>query len=42
MWLNGQPIIENYVLKTIPETGPIGIQYLGYPVQFANLYIKEL
>jgi len=39
---NGKPIIENIQVEDLPDKGPVGIKYEGYPIQFANLYIKEL
>jgi hypothetical protein len=40
--LNGQTLIENARLPGIPARGPIGLQHHGDPIQFANLYVKEL
>jgi sugar lactone lactonase YvrE len=40
--LNEQTVIENAQLPGIPARGPIALQHHGDPVQFANLYIKEL
>ncbi len=40
--LNGQTVIENARLPGIPTRGPIGLQHEDGPVQFANLFIKEL
>ena len=40
--LNGKTIIRDHELDTDMDRGKIGFQYLGYPVQFANIYIKEL
>jgi hypothetical protein len=40
--LNGEIIIEDLVLQNSLEKGPLGLEFEGYPVQFANLYIKEL
>jgi hypothetical protein len=40
--LNEQTVIENAHLPGIPAKGPIGLQHHGDPIQFANLYIKEL
>ena len=40
--LNGQTVIDNVPLPGIPARGPIGLQHHGDPVQFTNLFIKEL
>lgn len=40
--LNGQTIIENAQLPGVPTRGPIALQHHGDPIQFANIYIKEL
>jgi hypothetical protein len=40
--LNGQTVIENAQLPGVPERGPIALQHHGDPVQFANLFIREL
>jgi hypothetical protein len=40
--LNGKTIIENAELPGIPAEGPVGLQHHGDPIEFANLYIKEL
>src|SRR5262249_14490896 len=40
--LNGQTVIDNVRLPGIPARGPIGLQHHGDPVQFTNLFIKEL
>ena len=40
--LNGQTVIDNVQLPGIPARGPIGLQHHGDPVQFTNLFIKEL
>jgi hypothetical protein len=40
--LNGQTVIENAQLPGIAERGPIALQHHGDPIQFANIYIKEL
>jgi hypothetical protein len=40
--LNGQKVIDNAQLPGIPPRGPIGLQHHGDPVEFANLFIKEL
>jgi sialate O-acetylesterase len=40
--LNGKTVIEDARLPGVPEEGPIALQAHGSPVQFGNLYIKEL
>jgi hypothetical protein len=40
--LNGKRVIENAQLPGVPEKGPIALQHHGDPVEFANLYIREL
>jgi len=40
--LNGQTVIENAHLPGVPARGPIGLQHEDGPVQFSNLFIKEL
>ena len=40
--LNGQTVIENAQLPGVPARGRIALQHHGDPIQFANLYIKEL
>jgi hypothetical protein len=40
--LNGQTVIDNVQLPGLPARGPIGLQHHGDPVQFTNLFIKEL
>ena len=40
--LNGQTVIEDARLPDVPLRGPIGLQHHGHPIQFANLYVREL
>ena len=40
--LNGQTVIDQEQLPGIPPSGPLGLQHHGDPVDFANLFIKEL
>jgi hypothetical protein len=40
--LNGQTVIQNAQLPGIPARGPIALQHHGDPIEFANLFIKEL
>ncbi len=40
--LNGKTVIEKAQLPGVPTRGPIALQHHGDPVQFANLYVKEL
>ena len=40
--LNDKTVIENAQLPGVPARGPIALQHHGDPIQFANIYIKEL
>jgi hypothetical protein len=40
--LNDKAVIENAQLPGIPAEGPIGLQHHGDPIQFANIYVREL
>jgi len=39
---NGKTVIDNAHLPGVPSRGPIALQHHGDPVEFANLYIREL
>jgi hypothetical protein len=40
--LNGKTVIENAQLPGVASRGPIALQHHGDPIQFANIYIREL
>jgi hypothetical protein len=40
--LNGKTVIENAQLPGVPARGRIALQHHGDPIQFANIYVKEL
>jgi hypothetical protein len=40
--LNGTTVLENARLPGVPEEGPIALQRHGAPIEFANVYIREL
>ena len=40
--LNGKTVIENAQLPGVAERGPIALQHHGDPIQFANIYVREL
>ncbi len=40
--LNGEEVITNAQLPGMPASGPIALQHHGNPIQFKNVYIKEL
>ena len=40
--LNGTTVLDNAELPGIPHRGRLALQHHGSPIQFANLFIKEL
>lgn len=40
--LNGKTVISEAQLPGVPATGPIGLQRHGSPIQFGNIFIREL
>jgi hypothetical protein len=40
--LNGKTVIENAQLPGVARRGPIALQHHGDPLQFANIFIREL
>jgi hypothetical protein len=40
--LNGKTVLRKAKLPNVPKKGPIALQHHGDPIQFANIYIKEL
>ncbi|MHC4460701.1 MAG: 3-keto-disaccharide hydrolase [Planctomycetota bacterium] len=42
VFLNGKLVICRAPLSGMPKRGPIALQHHGDPIQFANIYIKEL
>lgn len=40
--LNGKLVLDKARLPGIPPRGPIALQHHGDPIEFANIYIKEL
>lgn len=40
--LNGVTVIDRIHLPGVPARGPIALQHHGDPIEFANLYIREL
>jgi hypothetical protein len=40
--LNGKTVLDNAQLPGVPKKGPIALQHHGDPIQFANIFIKEL
>jgi len=49
VWLNGEQVVDNVTMenywergKPLPATGPIELQHHTTPLEFKNIYIKEL
>ena len=40
--LNGQTVVEGAQLGDIPARGPLGLRHQDTPIEFANLYVREL
>lgn len=40
--LNGRTVIEDCRIEGIPREGPIALQHHGDPIQFANIFVKQL
>ncbi len=40
--LNGQRVIDGAQLPGVPARGPIALQHHGHPIEFANLFVREL
>jgi len=49
VWLSGELVVDNVTMeyywereKPLPTTGPIELQHHGNPLEFKNVYLKEL
>ena len=40
--LNGKTVLDNARLPGVPADGPIALQHHGAPIEFANIYVREL
>jgi len=40
--LNGEEVIKKATIINLPGSGPIGLLIKDFPIEFANIYIKEL
>ncbi len=40
--LNGKTVIQDAQLPGVPRKGPLALQHHGAPIEFANIYVREL
>jgi hypothetical protein len=40
--IDGQGVVENADASALPATGPVTLEHAGHPIQFANIFVKEL
>ena len=40
--LNGEEVIKEVLISNLPDRGSIGLLVKDFPIEFANIYIKEL
>ena len=40
--LNGEAVIEDAQLPGVPARGPIALQHHGDPIEFANIFVKDI
>ncbi len=40
--LNGQPVVESLRLGSVPAMGPVALYASGGPVEFSNIFVREL
>ena len=40
--LNGQTVLVSEPLPNLPPAGPIGLQHHGDPIEFHNIWVKDL
>jgi hypothetical protein len=40
--LNGEEVIKKATINNLLDHGPIGLQVKDFPIEFANIYIREL
>ena len=40
--VNGQAVLKDADGSALPAKGPVALEHAGHPIQFANIYVKEL
>ena len=40
--LNGKTVVESAQLPGVPRKGPLALQHHGAPIEFANIYVREI
>jgi len=40
--LNGEEVIKKATINNLPDHGPVGLRVIDFPIEFANIYVREL